>query len=211
VASKAKAPKKPAKQPATHDVDDWLNDDAPDVTTGGVGDVVTKQKLAQLFGLSGASIDKAFANGAPVIAKGNKKQGWQINSAAFFAWYTRWKVESVTGDPDAMDFEKAKTRVQIATAERIERENRKKERELVPIADVITVLAEEASNVRSHLMTVPGRLAVTVAAESDPVACEALIQDEINLALANITSDNAEGWTDDDADGTDSDAAPSSD
>jgi hypothetical protein len=49
-----------------------------------------------------------FAEGAPIIAKGTRKQGWQINTADFIGWYVRHRVAEVTDDPDAGSYDIAK-------------------------------------------------------------------------------------------------------
>src|SRR4051794_20154604 len=64
------------------------------------GLVVNKSMLSKYCGLSPMTIDKLMADGAPIISKGTRKQGWQINTADFFAWYVRRKVDEVTDDPE---------------------------------------------------------------------------------------------------------------
>ena len=74
------------------------------------GFVVNKSTLAKWSGLSPTTIDKLIADGAPIISKGTRKQGWQINSAAFFEWYWRRKVAEITDDPESGSFDVAKRR-----------------------------------------------------------------------------------------------------
>lgn len=178
------------------DPDDWLGmGDAEDVvaeSTSGI--IVTKARLATVTGLSMAALDKAFEAGAPVVAKGNRKQGWQINTADFVQWYIRRKVDELTGDPDKMNFDQAKTAKMQAETRIKEMQLAKLEGETLTIDEAVALYREEATIIRSQFMAMPGRLAIPVAAESDPAAVEAMIFDEVNLALSNITGDSTVAW-----------------
>jgi phage terminase Nu1 subunit (DNA packaging protein) len=104
---------------------------------------VNKSTLAKWSGISPTTIDKLLADGGPIISKGTRKQGWQINTADFITWYVRRKVEEVTDDPEAGSFELAKrldkesqTRLRDLTIAKLEGE-------LVPVADVEAWAAEK--------------------------------------------------------------------
>lgn len=205
MAKRATKPKKPAKL----DPDDWLNAGVPDDVSepaaddddgpaqGTAGILVNKSRLGVIVGLSQSAIDKALANGAPYVSKGTRKEGWRINTAAFIAWLKQEAVNAVKPeDPNKLTFDEAKAKKTQLEAERIEMGNRQKRRELVTIDEVVAVFREESSIIRSHLMAIPGRVAIPAAAESDPGVVEALMTDEINIALSNIVADNPEAWTD---------------
>lgn len=188
------------------DPDDWLNggpieeDETPE---GGAGIVVTKSRLQTITGLAAATVDRAFANGAPVIGKGSRKQGWQINTADFFGWYVRHKVEELTDDPDKLSFEGAKAAKTNAEARLKEMQLARLEGQTITIEEAVALYREEATIIRSQLMAIPGRCAVLLASETDPTVIEAMIADEINIALSNITGDKPDTWTgesDDDRD-----------
>jgi phage terminase Nu1 subunit (DNA packaging protein) len=206
-------PKSKRKQPAKLDPDDWLNagepdgespapppadDDADEETARGTaGMLVNKSRLGLILGLSQSAIDKMLANGAPFVSKGTRKEGWRINTAAFAAWWRQDAVNAVVPeDPNKLTFDEAKAKKTQAEYERIEMENRKRRRELVTIDEVVAVMREESSIIRSHLMAIPGRVAIPAAAEKDPGIVEALLTDEINIALSNIVADNPEAWND---------------
>lgn len=215
MAKRATKPKR--KTPAKLNPDDWLDvgeespvaatDDSDDETASGTaGMLVNKSKLGLIFGLSQTALDKMLANGAPYVSKGTRKEGWRINTAAFYAWLKQDTINSIVPeDPNRLTFDEAKAKKTQAEYERIEMANRQRRRELVTIDEVVTVYRNEASIIRSHLMAIPGRAAVPAAAESDPVAVERLLSDEINIALSNITADNPEAWTN--GPGTESDDA----
>jgi phage terminase Nu1 subunit (DNA packaging protein) len=210
VAKKATAAKKgTARRPAKLDPDDWLNggdvedapapeDDGEEIARGTAGMLVNKSKLGMIFGMSQAAVDKALANGAPYVSRGTRKEGWRINTAAFEAWRREELRESIQPtDPNKLTFDEAKAKKTQAEYERIEMENARRRGEYLTIDQALALYREEASVIRSHLMSVPGRVAIPAAAESDPGMIEALLQDEINIALTNITGDNAEAWTND--------------
>src|SRR5437899_1261544 len=100
------------------------------------GDVVNKSRLAHITGLSAMTIDKLFADGAPFVSKGTRKQGWQINTADFFAWHWRRKVAEATDDPDAGSWTVAKLKDKESQTRLRDLQIAKLEGELVPIADV---------------------------------------------------------------------------
>lgn len=188
------------RKPAPLNPDDWLDEplDGPEEAGGASeshsGIVVTKMKLSTITGLAAVTLDKAFAAGAPVIAKGNRKQGWQINTAAFFAWYTRWKIDSVAGTAGKVDFETAKTRKAVADAERVEMSNERIRSNTITIDEAVAVYREEATVIRSQLMAIPGRVATMGHAAKTPLELEMLVRDEIDIALQNLTSDSHEAW-----------------
>lgn len=198
---------KRAKSPPKLDPDDWLNagepeavaapDDDEGAATGTAGILVNKSRLGLIFGMSQKAIENAFANGAPYVSKGSRKEGWRINTAAFEAWRREELRNSIKPeDPNRLSFDEAKAKKTQEEYERIAMANRQKRRELVTIDEVVTVIREESAIVRSHLMALPGRVAIPMAAESDPAVIESMMVDEINIALSNISADNPEAWTD---------------
>jgi phage terminase Nu1 subunit (DNA packaging protein) len=207
-----------ARKPAKLNPDDWLDggdaeapgiadDDGEETARGTAGMLVNKSKLGMIFGMSQAAVDKALANGAPYVSKGTRKEGWRINTAAFEAWRREELRNSIQPtDPNRLSFDEAKAKKTQAEYERIEMENARRRGEYLTIDEAVALYREEASVIRSQLMAIPGRVAIPAAADSDPVTIEALLQDEINIALTNITGDTAEAWKAND--GRDSDDAP---
>jgi phage terminase Nu1 subunit (DNA packaging protein) len=170
------------------------------------GMVLNKSKLAEFTGLSPMTVDRCIADGAPIIGKGTRKQGWQINSAAFFGWYVRRKVEEQTDDPDAGNFDIAKTRDKEAQARLRELQIAEKEGELVPIADVEKWVAESYGVVRSRFLAVESQ----VPGLSDDQ------RDSLRTALADAFADvsgfsneNGVSDVDDDSEEGDSESASS--
>lgn len=197
---------------------DWLEggateDDDSDVTTTASGIVVTKSRLSTITGLAPVTIDKAFKEGAPVISKGSKRLGWQINTADFFGWYVRAKVNDATvaeGAEGAVSFDVAKAAKTQAEAQLKQMQLARLEGQTITIDEAVALYREEASIVRSQLLAIPGRLAQALVTETDPSVIESIIADEVNVALQNITGDTHGKWTgevaDDGSDDAESDA-----
>lgn len=172
--------------------------DEPQVQTAR-GLVVNKSTLAKWSGLSPMTIDKLLADGGPIISKGTRKQGWQINTADFFAWYVRRKVEEVTDDPESASFDVAKRRDKESQTRLRDLQIAKLEGELVPIADVERWVAENYGVVRSRFLAVesqvPGltddQLNLLRAAIDDAFADVSGFSNE--NAIANVNDDSEEG------------------
>lgn len=165
--------------------DDWLEggegDGFNEVTPGaGKGILVTKSYLGKFLGIAPKTLDKLFKAGAPVEKKGNRKEGWKINSALFSAWKERRAVEIATGNAEAGDFDAAKTREKEAQARLKEIQIEERLGNVVTIDEVTALYAEELTVLRSRLLAIPNR-----------VGHDAAIQDAIRIeiidALADIT------------------------
>jgi phage terminase Nu1 subunit (DNA packaging protein) len=122
------------------------------------GFVVNKSTLAKWSGLSPMTIDKLLADGAPIISKGTRKQGWQINTADFFGWYWRRKVEEVTDDPEGGSFDVAKRRDKESQTRLRDLQIGKLEGELIPIVDVERWAGEKYGATRSRFLAVESQM-----------------------------------------------------
>ncbi len=165
-------------------IDDWLeggavDDDDSDVTTTAAGIVVTKSRLSTITGLAPVTIDKAFKEGAPVISKGSKRLGWQINTADFFGWYVRAKVAD--GD-EVTSFDSAKAAKTVAEARIKEMQLARLEGRTVSLDAAVLEFRAELATLRSQILAIPGRLAQTLAPETDASAITEIIMAEIELA-----------------------------
>ena len=126
--------------------------------TAARGLVVTKSKLAEITGFAPITIDKHVAAGAPVIAKGTRKQGWQIDTAAYIGWVIRTKVKDATGDPEAASFEVEKRLDKKAQRRLRELEIAERERALIPVDDVVKWAGEKYGVVRSRSFAMQSQL-----------------------------------------------------
>jgi phage terminase Nu1 subunit (DNA packaging protein) len=160
-------------------------ENADDEDASGAGEVVTKSALAKLSGLSLGTIDRAIAEGAPVIAKGTRRLGWQINSARFMEWYVARQCGAVELDETGA----AQLRHMLAVADSKELKRDTMRREIVSVDDVLIVMGEEAAPIRKVLNAIPAAIAAAVAAESDASVVESLLEDAVNDALIKLSAD----------------------
>ena len=85
------------------------------------GKQVTRQALADVFGVSLPTIDAWVRKGCPFVEKGGRGQEWQFNTAQVSKWLRDRDVEEATGGiPD--DFETLKCRKMLADAQLAELE-----------------------------------------------------------------------------------------
>ena len=155
------------------------------------GLVVSKSTLAKWSGLSPMTIDKLLADDAPIISKGTRKQGWQINTADFFDWFWRRKVEQVTDDPEAGNFDVAKRRDKESQTRLRDLQIAKLEGELIPVVDVERWAGEKYGVVRSRLLAMETQMDL----RDDQ-------RDALRTALTDALTDIT-GYASDDAPGDD--------
>lgn len=151
----------------------------------GAGRVVGRAELAEIFGVSVASVDHWLRSGAPCDASGATAK---FNTAEMVDWRIAQAVERVTesapADSDTLD--DARRRKTQAEAELAEIEVAEKRGEVVNIAEAARTVAEEYAAVRAKLLGIPGRLAPLMAIETDQPACKALLVREITEALNEL-------------------------
>jgi hypothetical protein len=88
----------------------------------------------------------------------------------------------------AVTYDEARRREAVARAEMAEREAALQAAELVPVADVRRALAARLTAARERLVGMSSRLAPLVAAETDALACAALIDQEVVDALREVSA-----------------------
>ncbi len=152
------------------------------------GFVVNKSTLAKWSGISPTTVDKLIADGAPIISKGTRKQGWQINTADFFGWYWRRKVEELTDDPVSGNFELAKRRDKESQTRLRDLQIAKLEGELIPIVDVERWVGEKYGVTRSRFLAV----------ESQVPGLDEDQRDALRTALTDALADLSGGYRADD-------------
>lgn len=89
-------------------------------------------------------------------------------------------------EPDE-DRDRARTRREIADANKAEMEEAKMRREQIRVQAVETMLATDFATTRDALMQIPARLAPLFAADSDPVSIQNSLEAEIHQALINLS------------------------
>lgn len=88
-------------------------------------------------------------------------------------------------EPDE-DRDRARTRREIADANKAEMEEAKMRREQIRVQAVENMLATDFATTRDALLQIPARLAPIMAADSDPASIQNLLEAEIHQALMNL-------------------------
>ncbi|MEG0030715.1 terminase small subunit [Acinetobacter sp.] len=146
------------------------------------GQEVTRQGLANIFGVSLPTIDNWVRSGCPYIQKGGRGQEWKFNTAAVSNWLRERDVEDATGEiPD--DIELLKVRKQKAETELVELELAEKKGEVALIAEFEKVWAMAMGQLRQNILNVPQRAVLQLIGETDERLFKKKLKTELVLAL----------------------------
>jgi phage terminase Nu1 subunit (DNA packaging protein) len=149
------------------------------------GQILNREELAGLLGVSTTQVDAYIRAGCPVVEKGAGRRPYKFNSADVIAWRDKRAAEvrdaSGEGNADA-----SKRRHMAAAAELKELQLAEKRGSMIHVEDVAPLIADELANVRSRLMAMPGRLSSALVGLDQP-AIEQKIRDEVSGALSELT------------------------
>lgn len=144
--------------------------------------ILIKKEFAQLVDRSERQITKWLNDGMPAKRSGTKGRPVEINVAAAI-W---WLVEHKGKRAEPISFETA--RLKRAQAERMERENAKEAKHLIPYEDVQLMLSELSVVEMSMLNSLASRLAA-VKASGDAAAARKAIQDEVRAVRETASTE----------------------
>lgn len=165
------------------------------VTTRGKN--VTRQEVADLFGVSHTTVDAWIKRGLPVSERGSRGKAWQINTAEVSAWLERRAKESVSGD-DQADERELKRRKLAAETAKVELELARVRGEVVPLAQLERALANTFAEVKTNIRSVPSRVATAIIGEESETRIKAVILKELDQALETLGDFDLEEPDDDD-------------
>ncbi|MBT0886275.1 MULTISPECIES: terminase small subunit [Acinetobacter] len=155
------------------------------------GKQVTRQALADVFGVSLPTIDAWVRKGCPFVEKGGRGQEWQFNTAQVSKWLRDRDVEEATGGiPD--DLEELKLREQKAKTELTELELATKKGEVALIAEFERAQAMVFAAIRANIMNVPQRAVLQLLGETDERAFKEKLKAELILALETSAEEELE-------------------
>lgn len=152
------------------------------------GSVAVKD-AAVLFGVSGQSILNWIKSGAPHVpgAQG-RSNPTRVNVREIAKWQTEQALDARGDDGDrAYNEGRAKAMDWHYRAIKRRAEASKELGTLVPVDIVADLWEKEHTTVRTQLLTIADRLAVTLAAETDPITVRTRIGDEIALAMSELS------------------------
>ena len=155
------------------------------------GKQVTRQALADVFGVALPTIDAWVRKGCPFVEKGGRGQEWQFNTAQVSKWLRDRDVEEATGGiPD--DLEELKLREQKAKTELTELELATKKGEVALIAEFERAQAMVFAAIRANIMNVPQRAVLQLLGETDERAFKEKLKAELVLALETSAEEELE-------------------
>lgn len=134
--------------------------------------LVTGAELARILGLSKARITQLTSEG--VLEKSGGKYDDAKGVQAYIAFLETGVLSPELASHRAKLIEQQTRRLKIA--------NDRQERQLVPFADVQQTTAAAMAALVHVLEAMPGRLAATLAAETNPALIHARLKDEIHTA-----------------------------
>jgi phage terminase Nu1 subunit (DNA packaging protein) len=159
--------------------------------------IVNRRQLAAILECQPTSIDKMVDRGMPYVSRpATRRDEWQFSTKAAIEWlaggaYLKGDDAAPTSDLARLRVEKEREELAIRRTQRELREFEvaKLRETVISLDDMQQIFDEQHGVVKSVLSALPGRLAETLAVETDPRTCQRLIEDEVNAALAALSSD----------------------
>lgn len=146
-----------------------------------------RQKLAALLDKDVKTIDKMVEKGMPYVSRPGVPPGqreWVFDTRKVI----RWMAGKSHDDHVIEEMAAARIRIMAAEADLKEIEYLEKLGVLHRVDDVIPEFEEALHISKSLLLDMPGRLALHVAHETDPNKIKAMLQREVDLINAPLTS-----------------------
>jgi phage terminase Nu1 subunit (DNA packaging protein) len=154
------------------------------------GKVVTQADLADIFGVTTATIRAWAKRGMPVLEAGGSGRPSKFNTADCIRWReAQASIDAADDGDDKVSEEEAKRRKTLAEAMLAELKLEVARGRLVRI-DVVADEVEDAfANVRARMIAIAGNLALTLTNEPSPAAIRDRIYQEISKALNELAID----------------------
>lgn len=152
------------------------------------GKVVGRQDIADIFGVSGPTVDAWMRAGAPYITQGSKGIAWEINTAEISEWLVNKNVDEATGKVTA-DEATIDRRMKLAKMLRVELNLEKEKKLVAPIDEMTQALTVIFADMRAALRIIPSRVYSALVGETDETRFKSVIQAEIDNALKDLSTD----------------------
>lgn len=131
---------------------------------------VNRGQLAKILGKSLPTISAWASEGMPFVKEGGKSGEWEFDTTEVIPWFAENKLRAKgkpanrgrnpfgEEDESVETIEEAERRKMIANADKAEVQVAKEAGILVPISEVVGVVAEEHARVRARLLTIPNEM-----------------------------------------------------
>jgi phage terminase Nu1 subunit (DNA packaging protein) len=148
---------------------------------------VTAAELARLLGIARGTVSNLASDGVlPRDGRGTFDPPKAVQA------YIKYKVASSTaGDENVASLTAERSRLARLKADRAEIEAKTMAAELVPAADVQAAWLKIVGVVRSRILAIPTKLAARIIGLKTPAEAQALLKQEIDAALTDISNSPA--------------------
>ncbi|MDN3278708.1 hypothetical protein QWJ07_30910 [Frankia sp. RB7] len=165
----------------------------------GPGAMMTKQKFCQTFGVARYDLERALANGGPVLHRGSRFEPWQIPAGDMLRWMIQDKAKTAA-DPDLSPLRQNQIKLILEQCEKVEMKNTAMRGQLVTIDEAVTVYRDEAAVIRKHIRAVPDAVLKALEAlkpqeRANPSIVQLVVADCVNDALHAISTEGVEHVT----------------
>lgn len=159
----------------------------------GKGKIVSQADLAQIFGVTSATVRAWRRAGCPAESEGGSGRPSTFNTADVIAWRLAGAAK-VQGDDD-VSLVDARRRRAVAQAHLAEMDAARQSGKLLPREDVTAAVIGAFSRVRTRLLVIPSKVAPLVAPMKAPKECEGTIRKAIYEALRELADTKIKGLT----------------
>lgn len=162
------------------------------------GRVVSKNDLANLFGVSVPTVDGWLRNGCPVLDRGGSGRVGKYNTADVANWIRERAREEATGGVQA-DENQLRIRRMTAETEKAELDLAVAKSEVAPVREFEKATASLMAVIRQNIMNVPGRAVMQLLGETDETVFKTKLRAELALALETAAEADLEVYDGDEA------------
>ena len=146
------------------------------------GKNVTRQEIADVFGVSHTTVDSWIKRGMPVKQRGSRGKPWVINTAEVSEWIKQREIDKLSGEGNSNADELRRRKLAAETA-KVELELARLKAEIVPLAQLERALANVFAEMKTRMRAVPSRIATSLIGEDNETRIKAVILAEIDQAL----------------------------
>jgi phage terminase Nu1 subunit (DNA packaging protein) len=172
----------------------------------GKGQIVSRQGLAEFFGVALPTVDHWVRIGMPVVTRGGVGKKWEFNTAAVAGWREDQARENATGSAPN-DATELKLRQLAAKTAQAELELARAKAEVAPVDQMRRAMQSAFAEVKANIRNVPSRAVRMLIGETDEVRFKRVLLEEIDQALEALAEadlidedaiDDMEGGDEDD-------------
>lgn len=162
------------------------------------GQAVTRQGLADVFGVALPTVDAWVRQGCPYLKKGGRGAQWEFDTAAVATWMKDKAAEDATGSRNIGKEELDRRKAQAST-ELVELELAKAKGEVAPIDQVMRAVSRAFAEVRAGMRNLPSRTVSQLIGETDERRFKSVMLAEIDEVLKSLaTTSLLENYDEDD-------------